>query len=36
VAEFWNSTRLAREAGFPRPKRIEDFDFGANRTCPPR
>jgi DNA replication protein DnaC len=27
-------TRLVREAGFPRPKRIEDFDFEANPNIP--
>jgi DNA replication protein DnaC len=26
--------RLVREAGFPRPKRIEDFDFDANPEVP--
>ena len=26
--------RLVREAGFPRPKRIEDFDFSANPDVP--
>jgi DNA replication protein DnaC len=26
--------RLVRDAGFPRPKRIEDFDFGANPQVP--
>ena len=26
--------RLVRDAGFPRPKRIEDFDFGANPHVP--
>ena len=35
--ETRRKARLVREAAFPRPKRIEDFDFGANpRTCPPR
>jgi DNA replication protein DnaC len=27
--------RLVREANFPRPKRIEDFDFTANPNVPP-
>jgi len=27
-------TRLVREAGFPRPKRLEDFDFDANPNVP--
>jgi DNA replication protein DnaC len=26
--------RLLREAGFPRPKRLEDFDFAANPEVP--
>ena len=26
--------RLVREAGFPRPKRIEDFDYAANPNVP--
>ena len=27
--------RLVRQAGFPRAKRIEDFDFAANPNVPP-
>ena len=32
--ETRRKARLVREAGFPRPKRIEDFDFGANPDVP--
>ena len=28
-------TRLVREAGFPRPKRLDDFDFAANPNVTP-
>ena len=28
-------SRLVREAGFPRPKRLEDFDFTANPLVDP-
>jgi DNA replication protein DnaC len=34
--ETRRKARLVREAGFPRPKRLEDFDFTANPECPPR
>src|SRR6266536_1000785 len=29
------STRRVKEAGFPRPKHLDDFDFGANPTIHP-
>ncbi len=29
------STRRVKEAGFPRPKHLDDFDFGANPTINP-
>src|SRR5271166_6024034 len=32
--ETRRKARLVREAAFPRPKRIEDFDFGANPDVP--
>ena len=32
--EARRKARLTREAGFPRAKRIEDFDFGANPDVP--
>jgi DNA replication protein DnaC len=32
--ETRRKARLVREAGFPRPKRIEDFDFDANPAVP--
>jgi DNA replication protein DnaC len=32
--ETRRKARLVREAGFPRPKRIEDFDFTANPDVP--
>jgi DNA replication protein DnaC len=32
--ETRRKTRLVREAGFPRTKRLEDFDFGANPDVP--
>ena len=28
--------RRVHDAGFPRPKRLEEFDFAANPSCPPR
>ena len=32
--ETRRKARLVREAAFPRPKRIEDFDFAANPDVP--
>jgi DNA replication protein DnaC len=32
--EARRKARLVRDAGFPRPKRIEDFDFAANPSVP--
>src|SRR6516164_2378743 len=32
--ETRRKARLVREAGFPRPKRLEDFDFTANPDVP--
>ena len=32
--ESRRKARLVREAGFPRPKRIEDFDYAANPNVP--
>src|SRR5260370_24471753 len=32
--EMRRKARLVREAGFPRPKRIEDFHFAANPDVP--
>ncbi len=32
--EARRKARLVREAGFPRPKRIEDFDYAANPNVP--
>jgi DNA replication protein DnaC len=32
--EARRKARLVRDAGFPRPKRVEDFDFAANPSVP--